>query len=59
MQYGGNPSSRKLEAAKEAEKLTKKTGEDDILGQIFKPVQKVEKGELIELIKIFTVEPVI
>ncbi|ODM95051.1 Zinc finger CCCH domain-containing protein 15 [Orchesella cincta] len=44
--FGGNPSSRKLDQAKEAEKLAKKTGDpnDEILGQIFKPVQKVEKG---------------
>jgi len=41
---GGTPSNRKLDAAKEAEKAAKKAPEDDILGQIFKPVQKVEKG---------------
>lgn len=42
---GGNPLSRKAEAEKEALKLAKKVGEDELLGDIFKPVQKVEKGE--------------
>lgn len=43
--FGGNPSSRKLEAAKEADKLAKKPdGKDEILGQIFKPVQTIGKG---------------
>ncbi|CAL8069992.1 unnamed protein product [Orchesella dallaii] len=46
VQFGGNPSSRKLDLAKEAEKAAKKVPDpkDEIMGQIFKPVQKVEKG---------------
>jgi len=42
----GMPHPRKLEAAKEAEKTLKKVGDPDeeLLGQIFKPVQSIGKG---------------
>jgi len=45
VQFGGNASSRKLEAAKAAEALKKPAGDDPLAALIFKPVQKVDKGK--------------
>ncbi|CAG7727200.1 unnamed protein product [Allacma fusca] len=47
VQFGGNPSSRKLEQAKLDDKLKKKGEEDPVMSTLFKPVtqaQKIEKG---------------
>jgi len=57
VKFGGNPSSRKLEAEKQKEK-DKKKPEDDPLSfdAIFKPVaqaQKIEKGKTTRLLQTY------